>query len=343
MGDLLVDPYTISIRANVTKDEALAFIECPIRWMNTEHTTGCRLVLSDSYLDALWTENQYPTPNRLRAINQIACSERFDAETVIRAFARILEIAPRIESITGITEILIDTNKSDLAPSNIGARLSPKVKDALVDTLATCALHTALTGANYPLGFATESFPAGSRQDMEGKFLILDFVESSSSTLTLPLVVTFKMPLLIDNEDVLEILDFDMVCHDAECAIHWSWVNIIPRQNRAQHPMSEFIIRREFRQRILDLGLSKNMLQQVYRKVVYLICGVSSAGLQIEPLRVDRGASSAQIRRPTDGADAFRVQISQHGAGYHVHYWRCPGDSIEIAWIGPHDDFYIPE
>jgi len=343
MRDLLVDPYTISTRAPMTKDEALAFIECPIRWMNTEHTTGCRLVISDNYLYALWTEDQYPTPNRLREVHRIACTERFDAETVIRAFARILDIAPRIESITGITEVLIDTNKTAVVPATIITRLSPKLQEALVDTLTACALHAAITGMQYPLGFATESALTDFTQNIKGDFSVQDFVKSSPTSVTLPLVVILELPLLVDTEDVLEILDFDMVCHDSECAIQWSWVHIITRQDRAKHLISEFIIREEFKQRIVSLGLSRSMLQQVYRKVVYLICGVSSTGLQIEPLRIDRGASSAQIRRTTDGADAFRIQISQHRAGHHVHYWRCPDGLIEIAWIGPHNDFYIPE
>ena len=343
MGDLLVDPYMISTRAHMTEDEALAFIECPIRWMNTEHTTGCRLVISNNYLDALWTENQYPTPDRLRTVHRIARTECFDAETLFRAFDQILSIAPKIESITGITEVLIDINKTNVVPSTIVARLSPKVKDALVDTLATCALHTALTGVDYPLGFATESALTGFTQNIKGDFSVQDFVKSSPTSVTLPLVVNLKLPILVDAEDVLGILDFDMVCHDAECAIRWSWVHVITRQNRAKNLMSEFKIREEFKQRVVSLGLPRNMLQQVYRKVVYLICGVHSAGLQIEPLRIDRGASSAQIRRTTDGADAFRIQILQQRAGYHVHYWRCPDGLIEIAWIGPHNDFYIPE
>jgi hypothetical protein len=343
MGDLLVDPYTISIRAHVTRDEALAFIECPIRWMNTEHATGCRLVISDNYFYALWTEDQYPTPDRLREVHRIACTERFDAETVIRAFDRILDIAPSIESIIGITEVLIDTNKTDVVPATIITRLSPKLQEALVDTLAICALHTALTGIDYPLGFATESALTGFTQNIKGDFPIQDFIKSSPTSVTLPLVVNLKLPILVDAEDVLEILDFDMVCHDAECAIRWSWVHVIARQNRAKNLMSEFKIREEFEQRVVSLGLPRNMVQQVYRKIVYLICGVHSAGLQIEPLRIGRGASSAQICRNTDGANAFRIQISQQRVGYHVHYWRCPDGLIEIAWIGPHNDFYIPE
>jgi len=343
MIDLLVDPYIISTRTHMTKEEALAFIECPIRWMNTEHATGCRLVISDSYLYALWTADQYPTPDRLRAVHRIAQTERFDAETLFRAFDQILSIAPKIESVTSITEVLVDTDGVNLIPPTIVARLSPKVRDALIDTLAACALHTVLSGVDYPLGFATESFSVASIQDMSGEFLILAFVGSSSAPISLPQVVALKIPLLVNSQDVLEILDFDMVCNDAECAIQWSWVHVITRQDRAKYFMSEFVIREEFKQRIFSLGLQSNMLEQVYRKVVYLISRVRSAGLQIEPLRIDKGPNSTQKRRLSDGACAFRIQISQYGAGIHVHYWHCPSGSIEIAWIGPHDDFYIPE
>lgn len=343
MGDLLVDPYIISAPQHVTQDEALIFIERPIRWIGAERRTGCRLVISDGYLYALWEENQYPTPNKLREIYRIIHNESFDAETVFRAFDQILSIAPKIEDITGITAVLIEEEKTSVVPATIGQRLPPKTVDALTNALAICALYTTITDVNYPLGFATDSSLLDSKDAVDGEFSILEFDGSIQATIELPLVLIVTLPLLAHIEDVLEIIDFGSICHDAECAIHWSWVQAIPRQDRARHPIREFIIREEFRQRISGLGLPNNMLEQVYRKIAYLICGLRPAGLEIEPLRADKGPNSAQIRRTKDGAKAFRMQISQYRTGHHVHYWHCSGGLIEVAWIGPHDDFYIPE
>ena len=343
MKDLLVDPYMISARKHMTQDEASSFVECAVIWMGAERRTGCRLVISDGYLYALWKADQYPTPDKLRSICRIAHNESFDAETVLRAFDQILTIAPRIEKITSIGEVLIDEDKTNIVPSTTVKRLSPKVIDALADTLATCGLYTTMTGVNYPLGFATDSSPVDSKHDIECEFLVLDFNESSQSTISLPLAVTLKLPLLANNDDVLGILDFDSVCHDAECAIQWSRVHAIRRQDRAGQLTHKFIIREEFKEKIVSLSLPTSMLKQVYRKVTYLLCGLRSAGLEVEPLRIGQGPNSAQIRRATDGAEAFRMQISQYGAGYHVHYWSCSGGLIEIAWIGPHNDYFIPE
>ena len=343
MGDLLVDPYMLSAPPHMTEHEALGFIERWIRWIRTEQLTKCRLVIADNYLCELWLESQCPTPERWREIHRIARTQRFDAETLIRAFERILSIAPRIETVTGVTGVIIDTNRSDVVPKLVLARLSQKVKHALLDALAACALHTASTGVDYPFGFATEPLASGSTEGLTGEFCVECCESPASSTFTFPLVVVLKTPLLIDGEDVFGILDFDMVCDDAECAIQWSSVHAVPQQDRAMNPMSRFIVRDEFRQRVVNLDLPLDMLEQVYRKLTYLIHGLRPAGLEIEALRVGRGPRSAQRRRSTDGAEAFRLQVSQHGAGYHVHYWRCPDQLIEIAWIGTHEDFHIPE
>lgn len=343
MKDLIVDPYVISARGYTTQDEASIFIEHLIHWLSVQRRTGCRLVLSENCLCALFMEDQYPTWNKLREIHQIARNQIFDTETVCRAFEQIIDMSPRIENIIGITEILIEEDKTNVVPSYIVGRLPPKVADALNDTLAACALYTDIGGMKYPLGFITESPPAGTKHGIECKFLVLDFVGSSQATISLPLEVMLQLPLLTNTEDVLGILDFDSVCYDIECAIQWSWVHAIPLQNRANHSMLEFMIREEFKKRIVSLGLPSSILKQVYRKVTYLLCGLHSAGLQIEPLRIDRGPNSVQKHRPRDRAKAFRMQISQHGAGYHVHYWHCVGDLIEIAWVGPHDDYFIPE
>ncbi len=343
MKDLLVDPYVIAARGRITQDEASIYFEHLIHCMSVQRRTGCRLVLSDNCLSALWLEGQYPTQDKLRKIHQIAPNQSFDIATIYRAFGQFIDISPRIENIIGITEIIMEEKMTNVVPYYIIGRLPPKVADALNDTLAACALYTAIGDMKYPLGFMTELSPEETKDDIECKFLVQAFIESSQATISLPLEVMLKLPLLINIEDVLGILDFDSVCYDAECAIQWNWVHAISSQARANHAMLEFMIKEEFKQRIDSLGLSSNILEKVYRKIAYLLCGLRSAGLQIEPLRIDRGPNSVQKHRPRDGAKAFRMQISQYGPGYHVHYWHCSGGLIEIAWVGLHDDYFIPE
>ena len=57
-------------------------------------------------------------------------------------------------------------------------------------------------------------------------------------------------------------------------------------------------------------------------------------------LREGQGGGSPQRRRSTDGATAWRRDVDYE---YHLHYWECPGGIVELASMGPHNDFSIPE
>jgi len=142
-------------------------------------------------------------------------------------------------------------------------------------------------------------------------------------------------------DDVFDNLDFSSVCYDLEYAIKWSWIRILSREDRERRPLGNFIIRPELTARICNEN--ENLLQTICRKIAFLLCGIKTAGLKIEPLRIDIGANSPQRTRDIDNAKAFRMQVSQHGAGYHLHYWEIPGGPLELAWFGTHNDFFIPE
>ena len=57
-------------------------------------------------------------------------------------------------------------------------------------------------------------------------------------------------------------------------------------------------------------------------------------------LRVDRGANSAQRRRGSDHAMAWRRDIDNE---YRLHYWQLPSGRVELAWVASHNDLYIPD
>lgn len=57
-------------------------------------------------------------------------------------------------------------------------------------------------------------------------------------------------------------------------------------------------------------------------------------------LRTGRGGNDPQKRRSGDGAVAWRRDIDDD---YHLHYWRVASGLVELSWVGPHDDFWIPE
>ncbi len=58
------------------------------------------------------------------------------------------------------------------------------------------------------------------------------------------------------------------------------------------------------------------------------------------PLRTGPGGNDPQRRRSRDQATAWRRDIDDE---YHLHYWRLADGLAELSWVGPHNDFGIPE
>ena len=57
-------------------------------------------------------------------------------------------------------------------------------------------------------------------------------------------------------------------------------------------------------------------------------------------LREDPSGGAPQRHRSMDGATAWRRDIDYE---YHLHYWECTDGMVELASMGPHNDFSIPE
>lgn len=60
----------------------------------------------------------------------------------------------------------------------------------------------------------------------------------------------------------------------------------------------------------------------------------------VHSLRTGLGGNDPQRRRASDKANAWRRDIDRE---YHLHYWELPSGSVELATVGVHDDFDIPE
>jgi hypothetical protein len=60
----------------------------------------------------------------------------------------------------------------------------------------------------------------------------------------------------------------------------------------------------------------------------------------VHAMRTGSGGNDPPRRRSSDNAKAWRRNIDYE---YHLHYWDLPDGSIELATVGLHNDFAIPE
>lgn len=75
--------------------------------------------------------------------------------------------------------------------------------------------------------------------------------------------------------------------------------------------------------------------ERVLRAAVETIEGLNMP--DVHPIRTDRGGGAPQRRRGQDAA--WRRDIDDE---YHLHYWECGDGTVELACIGPHNNYRIP-
>ena len=81
---------------------------------------------------------------------------------------------------------------------------------------------------------------------------------------------------------------------------------------------------------------SADFPRKLLRAVAQTIDGQSLAAARW--LRVNQGANSPQRRRSCDQARAWRRSIDNE---YRLHYWVLASGRVELAWVGPHNEYVI--
>jgi hypothetical protein len=314
MPDLLLDPFIVCLDANATSNEIESFIQRAISWSQCEERTGCRVVTSNKCLSVLYEIGLYPGPNLiLDLFERVIHSDIYDPNTVIRSIDGLLNTSSKIEDILQIQDVLLDNNSAP--KEGFFERLNLKLTQAFIESLASCSLYEYKTNINPILGIASNEININS---VNCNFSITYFESSEwECDADLP-ELTIVLPVLKSIPEVYGILPFETFCKNYDRALYWSWVRDIPDQDKDSHKIGSYKFREEFTIEGLNLDIQK----ELFRKLVHLLCGYLLPGLQIEPLRISSGPNSKQDVRESDGAKAFRMQISQHGAGYHVLYWQ---------------------
>ena len=81
---------------------------------------------------------------------------------------------------------------------------------------------------------------------------------------------------------------------------------------------------------------AESFSKRVLRAIVETLDGINLAA--VHALRTDSGGGNPQQMRGTDKAQRRDIDHD-----YHLHYWQCADGVIELASIGPHNSFSIPE
>ena len=75
-------------------------------------------------------------------------------------------------------------------------------------------------------------------------------------------------------------------------------------------------------------------MRRLFETVIEAIEGENLG--QLHSLRTSNGGGSSQRKRDND--KACRRDIDRQ---YHLHYWQCANDTVELADVVTHDNFAI--
>ncbi len=119
-------------------------------------------------------------------------------------------------------------------------------------------------------------------------------------------------------------------------------------KNGSQTP-SLFKLGSRFITSLEDSGICNDgaAFEKLIRVCAWVLTGLDKEmNLDLRPIRENEAADTAQRRRSSDRAAAFRLTITKHGIGYRLHYWQIAhqspqGVSIEFANVVKKSDAVV--
>jgi hypothetical protein len=123
--------------------------------------------------------------------------------------------------------------------------------------------------------------------------------------------------------------------------VYAHWLGSVGPAERESRPLGPYKIGARFMELV---AASPVGIDKIAWACAQVICGRAPAlhGLNVHVLRVGGGPSEQRVRAEDD-AKAWRCALQTVGpSAQRMHYWVLPGGLIELASVGPHDNYDIP-
>lgn len=123
-----------------------------------------------------------------------------------------------------------------------------------------------------------------------------------------------------------------------------SWLAKLQLADRMRYPLGPYVLGREFLRSVE--GLEVTTPTRIAEVCAMVACGRAPEinGFDLHALRTGPGGDDPKRTRSHDGAQAKRCALKQNTpAAPRLHFWECPGGTVEFASVGVHDDLRIPD
>ena len=341
-GGILVVP-----QGTTTAEHAYRFVDGLLDWGKLLREPWVAIYMSERASTALIDDGLYPLRNELRRLFSTHGIVEYDVNTVAQVAERILSLTPSFETHFRVQDALVEGLTT--IPDVLQLCAGPNLQTDLARCIVLVAVLRRYSGSEAEGHTIVLRETPDRVVRIRGLVHDLEHERDDLGTVASPPDYFEGEVLACDSfSGLLECIDersvFRSAGDDSAVELACRIALFKARQARGEEPEWENItgwrIGRQFRDRAAQC--SRNASDSFPAKLLRAVTeAIEGEGLRaVHAIRIGRGSNAPQRRRTRDSAKAVRRDIDDE---YHLHYWKLPDGSIELASVGPHNDLSIPE
>ena len=347
-ASVTVDAGVLVVPAGRTaRDDAYRYVETLLTWSKLLDEPWITVCMSERSYEMLVEDGLYPLRDQLRELFSDHGVMEYDVNTVATVIHRLLMSTPSFETYFRVRDVLTEDCSAvpDILQLSSGKHLQ--------SDLARCLVLIAILRAHCDSGVFNHALAlrVSPTKPVRVRTLVYGFEHQRDDfTPHIPAPPEYFQGDVLTCDDfhsLLARIDERIVLASAnddagiEIAIRISLYKSRLAQDLDPDwdDVSDWCIGSEFGETIQTCvrGTASSFAASALRAIVETIDKKNLAA--VHALRTGLGGNNPQRKRTIDDAKALRRDIDH---AYHLHYWELPQGNVELASVGPHNDFSIP-
>ena len=324
------------------------YVDTLLHWHRLLEEPWISVHLSERASELLVEEGLFPLRVALQKVFQENEIIQYDVNTVAQVAERLLRLTPSFEAYFSVRDVLLEEleTKPSLLSLTIGQDMAEDLGRCVV-LMAILREHCSGVADTHRL-IVRGSFESGKIyvraiiHDIEHEREDMDAIQTAPETFEGTVIACHDFCGFIGSVDEVAIWRSAICEIGKELAIRIAVYKY--RLQRNLRPEWEDHLRVQIGNEFMQIAdrVCRDNSDIVVRA---MFPSIAETGDRLNlaathALREGQGGGSPQRRRSTDGATAWRRDIDYE---YHLHYWERPDGMAELASMGPHNDFSIPE
>jgi hypothetical protein len=327
------------------KEEIHRYVDTLLDWRRLLDEPWVAIYMSERVSEALFEDGLYPLRDQLRELFANQGIVEYDVNTVAQVVDSLLQLTPSFETYFKIRDVLVDEvlTTPDVLRLCCGA--------AMQSDLARCVVLIAILRRHCmtPVRDHSLILRLAPRRVVNVQALIHDLDHDRDDLGNVPTPPElFKGDVLVcdDFRGLVECLDESTILVNSadEVALGTAIRIALYKSRLARHEEPDWEdvpslrVGHRFHASLIRACADQpaSFPPRVLRAIVETLEGGNLGA--VHALRTGPGGGNPQQTRGKD--KAMRRDVDRE---FHMHYWQCEDGTVELASVGVHNDFSIPE